>query len=145
MPQRDRSVTHRARGVCNGGGTTDPQRRHEPPPSPRLLAPPPIREPRPPLPPPSPPGPPPRPAGPPPKPRQARSPRDQRARLRCPSAQPAGPAPWSDMTASTGTRPLSTPTGEADYKVADLSLAGFGRKEIQLAEHEMPGLMALRT
>ncbi len=32
-----------------------------------------------------------------------------------------------------------------DYKVADLSLAGFGRKEIQLAEHEMPGLMALRA
>ncbi|WP_040694903.1 adenosylhomocysteinase [Nocardia vinacea] len=31
-----------------------------------------------------------------------------------------------------------------DYKVADLSLAEFGRKEIRLAEHEMPGLMALR-
>ncbi len=31
-----------------------------------------------------------------------------------------------------------------DYKVADISLAGFGRKEIQLAEHEMPGLMATR-
>jgi adenosylhomocysteinase len=31
------------------------------------------------------------------------------------------------------------------YKVADLSLAGFGRKEIQLAEHEMPGLMATRA
>jgi adenosylhomocysteinase len=31
-----------------------------------------------------------------------------------------------------------------DFKVADLSLAPFGRKEIQLAEHEMPGLMALR-
>ncbi len=31
-----------------------------------------------------------------------------------------------------------------DYKVADLSLADFGRKEIRLAEHEMPGLMALR-
>src|SRR2546422_3052731 len=30
------------------------------------------------------------------------------------------------------------------YLVADLSLAEFGRKEIQLAEHEMPGLMALR-
>lgn len=30
------------------------------------------------------------------------------------------------------------------YKVADLSLAGFGRKEIELAEKEMPGLMALR-
>jgi adenosylhomocysteinase len=32
-----------------------------------------------------------------------------------------------------------------DFKVADLSLAAFGRKEIQLAEHEMPGLMALRA
>ncbi len=37
-------------------------------------------------------------------------------------------------------------TGEArpDYKVADLSLAEWGRKEIRLAEHEMPGLMAAR-
>ncbi len=32
----------------------------------------------------------------------------------------------------------------ADYKVADISLAEFGRKEIHLAEHEMPGLMAMR-
>ena len=31
-----------------------------------------------------------------------------------------------------------------DFNVADLSLAEFGRKEIQLAEHEMPGLMATR-
>ncbi|MGW7351226.1 adenosylhomocysteinase [Streptomyces sp. Z26] len=31
-----------------------------------------------------------------------------------------------------------------DFKVADLSLAAFGRKEIQLAEHEMPGLMSIR-
>ncbi len=31
------------------------------------------------------------------------------------------------------------------FKVADISLADFGRKEIRLAEHEMPGLMALRT
>jgi adenosylhomocysteinase len=31
-----------------------------------------------------------------------------------------------------------------DYKVADLSLADFGRTEISLAEHEMPGLMAMR-
>src|ERR1700751_2234375 len=30
------------------------------------------------------------------------------------------------------------------FQVADLSLASFGRKEIQLAEHEMPGLMAVR-
>jgi adenosylhomocysteinase len=33
---------------------------------------------------------------------------------------------------------------EGDFRVADLSLAAFGRKEIQLAEHEMPGLMAVR-
>jgi len=32
-----------------------------------------------------------------------------------------------------------------DFKVADLSLAGFGRREIRLAEHEMPGLMAMRA
>src|SRR6201984_901561 len=31
-----------------------------------------------------------------------------------------------------------------EYKVADVYLARFGRKEIRLAEHEMPGLMALR-
>src|ERR671919_3168529 len=33
---------------------------------------------------------------------------------------------------------------EGDFQVADLGQATFGRKEIQLAEHEMPGLMALR-
>src|SRR6201999_81698 len=31
-----------------------------------------------------------------------------------------------------------------EYKVADLSLADWGRKEISIAEHEMPGLMAIR-
>src|SRR5437763_17104916 len=31
-----------------------------------------------------------------------------------------------------------------DYKVADISLAEFGRKEISIAEKEMPGLMAIR-
>jgi len=35
--------------------------------------------------------------------------------------------------------------GTEDFKVADLSLAEFGRKEIRLAEHEMPGLMAIRA
>jgi adenosylhomocysteinase len=35
-------------------------------------------------------------------------------------------------------------TTAQDYKVADISLAEFGRKEITLAEHEMPGLMATR-
>src|SRR6187455_1750769 len=34
--------------------------------------------------------------------------------------------------------------GREPYKVKDLSLAEFGRKEIRLAEQEMPGLMALR-
>jgi adenosylhomocysteinase len=41
-----------------------------------------------------------------------------------------------------------TPTAvatETDFKVADLSLAEFGRKEIVLAEHEMPGLMSIRA
>jgi adenosylhomocysteinase len=33
---------------------------------------------------------------------------------------------------------------DTDFKVADLGLAAFGRKEITLAEHEMPGLMAIR-
>ena len=32
----------------------------------------------------------------------------------------------------------------ADYKVADMSLADWGRKEISIAEHEMPGLMSIR-
>src|SRR5881275_2159904 len=39
----------------------------------------------------------------------------------------------------------TAPTAAAtDHRVADLSLADFGRKEIALAEHEMPGLMAMR-
>ncbi len=36
-------------------------------------------------------------------------------------------------------------SGPFDFKVADLSLAGFGRAEIALAEREMPGLMAMRA
>src|SRR6202048_4576370 len=40
--------------------------------------------------------------------------------------------------------PTATLT-ETDFQVADLSLAAFGRKEIRLAEHEMPGLMAIRS
>ena len=35
--------------------------------------------------------------------------------------------------------------GREPFKVADLSLADWGRREIRLAEHEMPGLMALRA
>jgi len=40
--------------------------------------------------------------------------------------------------------PKTSSTKANDYKVADISLAEFGRKEITIAEHEMPGLMALR-
>jgi adenosylhomocysteinase len=39
---------------------------------------------------------------------------------------------------------MSTTAARTDFKVADLQLAEFGRKEIRLAEHEMPGLMATR-
>ena len=39
---------------------------------------------------------------------------------------------------------MTTASPAQDFKVADLSLAAFGRKEIEIAEVEMPGLMALR-
>ena len=49
-------------------------------------------------------------------------------------------------TATQGLHAFKTAekAGRVPYKVKDLSLAAFGRKEIRLAEHEMPGLMALR-
>jgi adenosylhomocysteinase len=50
----------------------------------------------------------------------------------------------SQATASPADTLTADRNGALDYKVADLSLAAFGRKEITLAEHEMPGLMALR-
>src|ERR671936_1301062 len=41
--------------------------------------------------------------------------------------------------------PIETQTErKQDYKVADISLADFGRKEISIAEKEMPGLVAIR-
>ncbi|MFF5372901.1 adenosylhomocysteinase, partial [Streptomyces sp. NPDC013187] len=43
-----------------------------------------------------------------------------------------------------GAHVSSSTTDVTNFKVADLSLAEFGRKEITLAEHEMPGLMAIR-
>src|SRR6202048_3960918 len=53
---------------------------------------------------------------------------------RCPHANPSHGEFMSTTAVLT----------ENDFKVADLSLAEFGRKEIQLAEHEMPGLMTMR-
>lgn len=47
-----------------------------------------------------------------------------------------------DMSTSQAVH--TAPEGFSDYKVADISLADWGRKEIEIAEKEMPGLMALR-
>ncbi|HEY5020321.1 MAG TPA: adenosylhomocysteinase [Steroidobacteraceae bacterium] len=46
------------------------------------------------------------------------------------------------MTATA--RPVSVTKGSSDFRVADLQLADWGRKEIAIAETEMPGLMAIR-
>ena len=46
---------------------------------------------------------------------------------------------------TTTVRPAATALDRPAFKVADLSLAEWGRKEIRLAEHEMPGLMAIRA
>jgi adenosylhomocysteinase len=48
-------------------------------------------------------------------------------------------------TATSAPSITKTSVNGLDFKVADLSLAEFGRKEIRLAEHEMPGLMATRS
>ena len=45
----------------------------------------------------------------------------------------------------SGTNGTGGAKSKLDFKVKDLSLAEFGRKEIRLAEHEMPGLMSLRA
>src|SRR6188474_3367410 len=55
-----------------------------------------------------------------------------------------------ERTVGTIAEPMNTFTAAAEagrepYKVKDLSLAEYGRNEIRLAEHEMPGLMALRA
>ena len=39
---------------------------------------------------------------------------------------------------------MTVVTEKTDYKVKDISLADFGRKEIEIAEKEMPGLLAIR-
>ena len=42
------------------------------------------------------------------------------------------------------TATAEAPQTETEYKIKDISLADFGRKEINIAEHEMPGLMSIR-
>ncbi|NDC81021.1 MAG: adenosylhomocysteinase, partial [Verrucomicrobia bacterium] len=48
------------------------------------------------------------------------------------------------MSTATLTPKTKAPKSFTDYKVKDLSLAEWGRKEIEIAEKEMPGLMAIR-
>ena len=48
------------------------------------------------------------------------------------------------MTTTSAPAPTADRVGDLDFKVADLSLAAAGRHQIRLAEHEMPGLTALR-
>ncbi|MFG0244091.1 MAG: adenosylhomocysteinase [Phycisphaerales bacterium JB054] len=51
------------------------------------------------------------------------------------------------MTTMTSTTKagFASGSGDFDYRVRDLALADLGRKEIRLAEHEMPGLMSVRA
>jgi adenosylhomocysteinase len=59
----------------------------------------------------------------------------------------AATAPTATATAEASAHPFDAAraAGREPFKVADLSLADWGRREIRLAEHEMPGLMALRA
>ena len=61
------------------------------------------------------------------------------------SATPTPSAPFArHRTTIPWEHRLMTSLATGDHRVADLSLSAFGRKEVQLAEYEMPGLMALR-
>ena len=65
-----------------------------------------------------------------------------------PKAASAKKAPAKKPAAKPATKPAVGPQKldlSLPYKVADLSLADWGRKELQLSENEMPGLMALRA
>src|SRR5207302_1649954 len=58
---------------------------------------------------------------------------------------PRGPAPHPSCAHTTGTDMSASAKGAAaDYVVQDIGLAEWGRKEIAIAETEMPGLMATR-
>src|SRR4051794_31989275 len=52
------------------------------------------------------------------------------------------PSPYPSIYSSNSHLTMSAPAHK--HKVADISLAAFGRREIELAENEMPGLMATR-
>jgi adenosylhomocysteinase len=60
------------------------------------------------------------------------------------AVQPAVETVERDVNSSSAATTRSVGPNDS-YEVADISLANFGRREIRLAEHEMPGLMALRA
>jgi hypothetical protein len=55
------------------------------------------------------------------------------------------PLPTPQFEQFRGTIPFIMSAPAHKFKVADLSLAAFGRREIELAENEMPGLMSTRA
>src|SRR5437868_1887810 len=57
--------------------------------------------------------------------------------IKLPRSRPAKPA-------KNGSSKVTGSNGQPDFKVKDLSLADWGRKTIQVSEHEMPGLMSIR-
>jgi len=64
-----------------------------------------------------------------------------------PMAKPAAQVA-AKTSVKTSAKPAAKSSGKSkaqDYVVADLSLAAWGRKELTIAEHEMPGLMAIRN
>src|SRR5260370_1101743 len=70
------------------------------------------------------------------------------ARVPAPSPAPEPAPPRLEMSSTHAAAPddIAEARMPAEpFKVADISLADFGRKEIRLAEHEMPGLMSLRS
>ncbi len=54
-------------------------------------------------------------------------------------------ATFASATITAVNTAINSATGKPDYVIKDIALADFGRKEIEIAETEMPGLMALRT
>src|SRR6202790_313640 len=65
-------------------------------------------------------------------------------RIARPERVPRRPRTMATVTEKLHAFAASKAAGREPYKVKDLSLAEFGRKEIRLAEQEMPGLMTLR-
>src|SRR6266480_4979220 len=65
--------------------------------------------------------------------------------IKLPRSRPTGVAKIKPVRPTNGKVGRGVPTApSADFKVKDLSLAEWGRKAIDIAEHEMPGLMSIR-